>query len=219
MGEHLACFKAYDVRGRVPEDLNPDLAYRIGRAFADETGANSVVVGHDIRLSGPELSEALTKGLNEAGVDVTDIGLCGTEMVYFATAQYGFDGGVMITASHNPPGDNGMKMVRSESRPISQDTGLTNIEKRVHEGGFERTGNGKSSERDVYDDFIQHLLGFCDTGRLKPLKIVARAGNGAAGIAMRKLAQHLPLQITEMSFEPDGSFPIGVPNPILPESR
>ena len=219
MGEHLACFKAYDVRGRVPEDLNPEVAYKIGRAFADETGAKSVVVGHDIRLSGPELGEALTKGLNEAGVDVTDIGLCGTEMVYFATAHYGFDGGVMITASHNPPGDNGMKMVRSESRPISQDTGLTNIEKRVHEGRFERSGNGKSSEQDVYDDYIQHLLGFCDPALMKPLKIVCRAGNGGAGITMRKLAPHIPLQITEMSFEPDGSFPIGVPNPILPESR
>ena len=216
MGEHLACFKAYDVRGRVPEELNSEVAYKIGRAFADETEAKSVVVGHDIRLSGPELSEALTKGLNEAGVDVTDIGLVGTEMVYFATAHYGFDGGVMITASHNPPGDNGMKMVRSDSRPISQETGLTNIEKKVHEGRFKRSGEGK---RSTYDDFIQHLLGFCEPANMKPLKIVCRAGNGAAGLAMRKLVPHLPLQIAEMSFEPDGRFPNGVPNPILPESR
>ncbi|MCH7904258.1 MAG: phosphomannomutase [Armatimonadetes bacterium] len=219
MGEHLACFKAYDVRGRVPEDLDADLAYKIGRAFADETEAKRVVVGHDIRLSGPELSEALTKGLNDAGVDVTDIGLCGTEMVYFATAHYGFDGGIMITASHNPPGDNGMKMVRSESRPISGDTGLYSIERRAFESKWECEGSGTNREKDVYDDFVQHLLKFCDPATMRPLKVVAKAGNGGAGIAINKLAPFLPLEITEMQFEPDGSFPNGVPNPILADSR
>lgn len=219
MGAHYACFKAYDVRGCVPDDLNEDIAYRIGRAFADETKAKKVVVGHDIRLSGPALSAALTKGLNEAGVDVTDIGLVGTEMVYFSTAHYGFDGGVMITASHNPPQDNGMKMVRAESRPISSDTGLNAIEERAFAAQWERTGDGSSDEIDVYDDFIAHLLAFCDPERLKPLKILAKAGNGAAGIAMRKLAPFLPMTIEEMQFEPDGSFPNGVPNPILEENR
>ena len=219
MGSRYACFKAYDVRGRVPEELDPELAYRIGRAYADETGAKTVVVGHDIRLSGPELGAALTKGLNDAGVDVTDIGMVGTETVYFATAHYGFDGGVMITASHNPPQDNGMKMVQRESRPISSDTGLLAIEERAFAAKWERTGQGKSEQRDVYDDFVQHLLRYCDTTTIKPLKVLAKAGNGAAGIAMRKLAKHLPIQVDEMQFEPDGGFPNGVPNPILPENR
>ena len=219
MGAHFACFKAYDVRGRVPEELDPELAYRIGRAFADETGAKRVVVGHDIRLSGPALSEALTKGLNDAGADVTDIGLVGTETVYFATAHYGFDGGVMITASHNPPQDNGMKMVRSESRPISSDTGLNAIEERAFAAKWERNGAGGREAKDVYADFVQHLLAFCDPAKLKPLKVLAKAGNGAAGIAVRMLAKHLPVVFTEMQFEPDGRFPNGVPNPILPENR
>jgi phosphomannomutase len=219
MGSRYACFKAYDVRGRVPEELDPELAYRIGRAYADETGAKTVVVGHDIRLSGPELGAALTKGLNDAGVDVTDIGMVGTETVYFATAHYGFDGGVMITASHNPPQDNGMKMVQKESRPISSDTGLLAIEERAFAAKWERTGKGKSEQRDVYDDFVQHLLRYCDTTTIKPLRVLAKAGNGAAGIAMRKLAKHLPIQVDEMQFEPDGEFPNGVPNPILPENR
>jgi phosphomannomutase len=219
MGAHFACFKAYDVRGRVPEELDTGLAYRIGRAFADETGAGRVVVGHDIRLSGPSLSEALTKGLNDAGVDVTDIGLVGTEMVYFATAHHGFDGGVMITASHNPPHDNGMKMVRAQSRPISSDTGLGAIERRAFQQKWERSGSGGRGKLDVYDGFIGHLLGFIDEAKVKPLKVLAKAGNGAAGIAMRKLAGHLPIQVTEMQFEPDGNFPNGVPNPILEDNR
>jgi phosphomannomutase len=219
MGAHYSCFKAYDVRGCVPDDLNEDIAYRIGRAFADETGAKKVVVGHDIRLSGPALSEALTRGLNEAGVDVTDIGLVGTEMVYFATAHYNFDGGVMITASHNPPQDNGMKMVRAESRPISSDTGLNAIESRAFESRWERSGDGGFEKIDVYDDFIAHLLAFCDPAKLKPLRVLAKAGNGAAGIAMQKLAKHLPIEVEEMQFEADGKFPNGVPNPILEENR
>jgi phosphomannomutase len=219
MGQYFACFKAYDIRGQVPNDLNPELAYRVGRAFADETGSKSVCVGHDIRLSGPDLMEALTRGLADAGVDVIQLGLIGTEMVYFATAHYGYDGGVMITASHNPPQDNGMKMVRVESRPISSDTGLNEIERRAFEEKWEREGQGTVSERDVYDDFIQHLLTFDANHEIKPLKVLASPGNGAAGVAMEKLMPHIPLQVERMMFEPDGHFPNGVPNPILPESR
>src|SRR5258708_3620312 len=133
MGQYLASFKAYDVRGKVPSEINPEIAYDIGRAYADQTGATKVCIGYDIRLSGPDLYEALAKGLNDAGVDVVNLGMVGTEMVYFATAFYGYDGGVMITASHNPPEYNGMKMVRQESRPISGDTGLTDIERRAFE--------------------------------------------------------------------------------------
>lgn len=219
MGQYFACFKAYDIRGQVPNDLNPELAYRVGRAFADETGAKSVCVGHDIRLSGPDLMDALTRGLADAGVDVIQLGLIGTEMVYFATAHYGYEGGVMITASHNPPQDNGMKMVRTESRPISSDTGLNEIERRAHEQKWEREGQGQVSQRDVYDDFIQHLLTFDANHEIKPLNVLASPGNGAAGVAMEKLMPHIPLQVERMMFEPDGHFPNGVPNPILPESR
>ncbi len=147
------------------------------------------------------------------------LGLIGTEMVYFATAHYGYDGGVMITASHNPPQDNGMKMVRVESRPISSDTGLNEIERRAYEQKWEREGQGQVSQRDVYDDFIQHLLTFDANHEIKPLKVLASPGNGAAGVAMEKLMPHIPLQVERMMFEPDGHFPNGVPNPILPESR
>ncbi|HEY0868704.1 MAG TPA: phosphomannomutase CpsG [Fimbriimonas sp.] len=219
MGKYLPAFKAYDVRGIVPSELNPDLAYKIGRAYADEIQPRTVCIGYDIRLSGPELYEALARGLNDAGVDVVHLGMVGTEMVYFATAYYGYDGGVMITASHNPPEYNGLKMVRGESRPISGDSGLDEIERRTHEEKWERTGTGNRTDKDVYADFVQHLLRVVDPSTLKPIRILADAGNGAAGIALRALAPHLPLKITERLFEPDGSFPNGVPNPILEEQR
>ncbi len=219
MGKYLPAFKAYDVRGIVPGELNADLAYRIGRAYADAVGANTVCVGYDIRLSGPELCEALSKGLNDGGVDVIELGMVGTEMVYFATANYGYDGGVMITASHNPKDYNGLKMVRAESRPISGDTGLNDIEKRAFEQNWERTGSGNRIHKDVYADFVQHLLGIVDPQDLKPLKVLCDAGNGASGVALDVLLPHLPLEVTKRLFEPDGNFPNGVPNPILEEQR
>ena len=224
MGEYLACFKAYDVRGKVPGELNPEIAEAIGRAYAKETGAKTVCMGYDIRLSGPELAEALARGLNTGGCNVVDLGMIGTEMVYFATAFYNYDGGIMITASHNPPEYNGLKMVREESRPISSDTGLLAIEKTAHE--YLQSGHpepvdlpGSVSARNVYDDFVQHLLKVCPASVLKPFKVLASPGNGAAGLAMEALMPHLPLQVTKMMFEPDGTFPNGVPNPILEESR
>lgn len=219
MGQFLPCFKAYDVRGKVPAELNENVAYAIGRAYADETGAKRVCVGYDIRLSGPSLARALSQALNDAGVDVVDLGMVGTEMVYFATGHYGFDGGVMITASHNPPEYNGMKMVRAESRPISGDSGLLEIERRAFEKRWERSGKGSTTQLDAYPDFVRHLLKFGDPASMKPLRILASAGNGAAGVAMNALARHLPLRIEPHLFEPDGNFPNGVPNPILEESR
>jgi phosphomannomutase len=158
MGQYFPAFKAYDIRGVVPTELNPELAYRVGRAYADELNPKTVCVGYDIRLSGPELYDAFARGLNDAGVDVVHLGLVGTEMVYFATAFYGYDGGCMITASHNPPQYNGLKMVRQESRPVSSDTGLNQIEKRAYEQKWERTGSGSRRDQDVYDDFVKHLL-------------------------------------------------------------
>jgi phosphomannomutase len=218
MGRYFPAFKAYDVRGRYPEELNAELCRMIGRAYADETGARVVCLGRDIRLSGPELLDALAEGLMEAGVDVVDLGLVGTEMVYFAAAHYGWDGGIMITASHNPPEYNGLKMVRAESRPISIDSGLDEIERRAFEKAWERTGAGSRREHDAYADFIQHLIRVAGEG-LKPLKILANPGNGAAGPALELLATNVPLELEMMNAEPDGRFPNGVPNPILPESR
>lgn len=232
MGQYLACFKAYDVRGKVPSELNPRVAYAIGRAYAEALNPKTVCVGYDIRLSGPELYRALAAGLTDAGVNVVHLGMVGTEMVYFATAHYGYDGGVMITASHNPPEYNGLKMVRSESRPISGDTGLFDIEERTakllerfdaagntSEGAVPSEQRGKVTEQDVYGDFVKHLLNIVGPGELKPLRVLCDAGNGAAGVALRALLPHLPLNVTERLFEPDGHFPNGVPNPILEEAR
>jgi phosphomannomutase len=219
MGQLLPCFKAYDVRGKVPAELNPDIAYASGRAYADLIKPKTVCIGYDIRLSGPSLYQALARGLNEAGVDVINLGMVGTEMVYFATANYGYDGGIMITASHNPADYNGMKMVRAESRPISNDTGLLEIERRAYEKKWEQQGAGSIREHDVYIDFIKHLVKIVPPETLKPLKVMLDPGNGAAGVALKALMPHLPLQADYLRDEPDGSFPNGVPNPILPESR
>ena len=182
MGQYFPAFKAYDVRGIVPTEINPDLAYKVGRAYADEIKPKTVCIGYDIRLSGPELYDAMARGLNDAGVDVVHLGMVGTEMVYFATAFYGYSGGVMITASHNPPEYNGLKMVRGESRPISGDTGLFEIERRAFEQKWERSGTGSRRDQDVYDDFIKHLLQVVPSEGMKPLKVLLDVGNGAAGV-------------------------------------
>jgi len=219
VGKYLPSFKPYDVRGIVPTELNEAIAHDIGRAYADLTKAKCACIGYDIRLSGPSLYSALARGLNDAGVDVVHLGVVGTEMVYFATAFYGYDGGIMITASHNPPEYNGMKMVRQEARPISGDTGLIEMEQRAFEKKWERNGHGGISEKDCYNDFIAHLLRLVPAGDLKPLQVLANPGNGAAAIALDKLEPKLPLQLVKWNWQPDGHFPNGVPNPILEESR
>lgn len=219
MGTYLPAFKAYDVRGIVPTELNEDLAYKVARAYADEIKPETVCIGYDIRLSGPGLYQAMARGFNDAGVDVIHLGLVGTEMVYFATAYYGYSGGVMITASHNPPQYNGLKMVRAESRPISGDTGLIDIERRTFEGTWERSGTGKVVEQDVYDDFVKHLLSVVPATDVGALSVLLDPGNGAAGVALEKLLPCFDLKVTKRQFEPDGNFPNGVPNPILEESR
>lgn len=220
MGRFLPAFKAYDIRGIVPTEINPDLAYRVGRAMADQLPeAKKICIGYDIRLSGPDLYKSLAQGLNDAGVDVVHLGMIGTEMVYFATAFYGYDGGIMITASHNPPEYNGMKCVRAESRPISSDTGLDEIERRAHDQKWERHGSGSVEDLDCYHDFVQHLLAVVQPGELKPLKVLLDAGNGAAGLALEDLLPELPLRATPRLFDPDGTFPNGVPNPILESAR
>ncbi len=220
MGKTLTCFKAYDLRGRVPDELNKDLARQIGRAYVAAIKAESVVVGHDIRLSSPGLAAALTEGLRGAGAEVLDIGLCGTELVYFATSHLRAGGGIMVTASHNPSDYNGMKFVRDGSRPISGDSGLHEIRDRVASARIEAPGDqGELRPVDVYPAYVDHLLQYVDGPALKPLKIVVNAGNGGAGMVIDRLAAHLPFEFLRVHHEPDGSFPHGVPNPLLPENR
>lgn len=213
-------FGAYDIRGIYPEDVNEELAYRIGRSFPGLFAAKKVAVGHDIRLSGPSIRDALVKGLTESGCDVVDIGECGTEMIYFTTAHLKLDGGIMITASHNPKEYNGMKFVRKESRPISSDTGLKELEKAVMEGEFTETAaTGKVEKIDILEDYVEHILSYVDVKKLKPFKVVANTGNGAAGPIINALEKHLPFDIVKVNNIPDGNFPNGVPNPILQENR
>lgn len=215
-------FKAYDIRGKFPEEVNEELAYRIGRSYVDLFHAKKVAVGHDIRLSGKDIRNALVLGLTEAGCDVVDIGMCGTEMIYFATAHLKLDGGIMITASHNPKDYNGMKLVREEARPISADTGLKDIENLALAGNFQSTEGvafGKISYVDIMDEYIDHLLTYVNLKALKPLKVVVNAGNGAAGPVLDRLEKVLPFEFIKLYNEPDGNFPNGVPNPILFENR
>ncbi|MBD3655768.1 phosphomannomutase [Marinobacter sp.] len=215
----LSCFKAYDLRGRVPEQLNPELAEKIGRAYVDVTGARKVIVGYDIRLSSPEIAEALSAGLMAAGADVFDIGLCGTEQVYFATSHYGMDGGIMVTASHNPKDHNGMKMVGPESRPISSDNGLNDIRDRVLQPFTDAPLRGRRESLAVAAAYVDHLLGYVDVATLKPMKIVVNAGNGGAGLVIDDLEPLLPFSFIKVHHQPDGTFPNGVPNPILKENQ
>lgn len=216
----LKCFKAYDIRGRIPDELNVDVAYRIGRAVAQTLGARHVVVGRDVRLDSPSLASALMKGLNEGGAGVVNIGLCGTEEVYFQTAHRGVDGGIMVTASHNPMDYNGMKLVRVGARPISGDTGLRDIEALTEAGAFPPAGEpGDRQSDDDKSAYIAHLLSYVDRSSLRPLKIVVNAGNGGAGLVIDQLAPHLPFEFIRIHHEPDGRFPNGIPNPLLPENR
>ncbi len=216
----LTCFKAYDIRGRVPDELNEDIAYRIGRAYADFLGAKRVVVGRDIRLTSESMAQAVIRGLNDAGADVFDIGLCGTEEVYFATFHGGFDGGIAVTASHNPKDYNGMKFVREGSKPISGDTGLKEIQRLAEQGEFKTSERkGTVQALDSRPAYIQHLLSYIDVSGLKPLKIVVNAGNGGAGAVVDALEPHLPFTFIKVHHQPDGHFPNGVPNPLLEENR
>lgn len=216
----IECFKAYDLRGRVPEELNEEVAYRVGRAFVDFLSAKSVVVGHDIRLTSASLSDALVRGLTEAGADVIHIGQCGTEEVYFATFELGVDGGICVTASHNPMDYNGMKLVQRGSRPISNDSGLLDIRAIAEVGIFKASlTTGSVQRRDMRAEYVKHLLSYVDVKQIKPLKVVVNPGNGGAGAVVEALEPFLPLQFVKQHFEPDGRFPNGIPNPILVENQ
>ena len=217
----IACFKAYDLRGRIPSELNDDVAYRVARGYAEFLRPKRIVVGRDIRLSSSGLADAVCRGLMDSGVDVDDIGICGTEGVYFATFNdVGVDGGIMITASHNPPDYNGMKFVREQSKPISGDNGLREIRALAEAGEFAMPAKkGVRHSIDTSDAYVKHLLSYVDVKKLEPLKIVVNAGNGGAGLIIDKLEPHLPFEFIKVHHEPDGTFPNGIPNPMLEANR
>jgi len=213
-------FKSYDVRGLCPSEFDADLAHGIGRAFVLETGAKSVVVGRDMRASGTELFEAFARGATELGCDVTDIGLVSTDALYFAVGAYGFDGGVMITASHNPATYNGMKFTREAAQAISLETGLRAMKSRIERGdlGEPVSTPGNIGRRDVLDAFAAHCLTFVDAARIRPFKIAIDAGNGMAGLTVPHVFSHLPCEVTPLYFELDGTFPNHPASPLEPEN-
>ena len=220
MSDKIKCFKAYDIRGKVPGELNEELAYNIGQAYAAHFKPRKIAIGHDIRLSGPALSKALAKGFMDAGVNVVDLGLCGTEEIYFAAFHLDVDGGIIVTASHNPADYNGMKFVRKGAVPVSGDSGLAEIEQLAARGHrLQAAVPGTCQQLDNAADYISHLLSYVDGASLQPLKLVVNAGNGGAGPIIDLLEQHLPFHFVKILHEPDGSFPNGVPNPLLLENR
>ncbi|WJV63228.1 phosphomannomutase CpsG [Pectobacteriaceae bacterium C52] len=221
----LACFKAYDIRGRLGDELNVDLAYRIGRAFGQYMQAKKVAIGGDIRLSSEELKSALSEGLRDAGADVIDLGITGTEEIYFAAFHLDVDGAIEVTASHNPMDYNGMKLVGRGAKPISGDTGLNDIRDLVELGKFctvnQRGGYTKLS---LVDEYVDHLMSYIDVKKIKPLRLVVNSGNGAAGHVVDAIEvilqkQQIPVEFIKIHHEPDGNFPNGIPNPLLPENR
>ncbi len=216
----ISCFKAYDLRGRIPNELNEDVAYRVARGVAQFLSPKRIVVGRDIRLSSAALTDAVCRGLTDSGVDVFDIGVCGTEGVYFATFDGGYDGGIMITASHNPADYNGMKFVREQSKPISGDNGLKEIREFAERAEFPVPSRSGVRQRiDTMGAYVAHLLSYVDLETLKPLKIVVNAGNGGAGLIIDQLEAHLPFTFIKVHHEPDGTFPNGIPNPMLEDNR
>ena len=221
----LSCFKAYDIRGKLGEELNDEIAYRIGRAYAQHLNAQRVVVGGDIRLTSESLKQSLAKGLMDAGCDVIDIGMTGTEEIYFAAFHLDVDGGIEVTASHNPVDYNGMKFVGRGAKPISGDSGLYEIQKLAESQEFaEPTNQGSLKQISILDDYVDHLLGYINPAGLKSLKLVVNAGNGAAGhvidaIEARFEKNAIPIEFVKINHEPDGNFPNGIPNPLLPENR
>lgn len=221
----LSCFKAYDIRGKLGDELNEEIAYRIGRAYGAFLQPRRVAVGGDIRLSSEALKTALAQGLMESGVDVVDLGMTGTEEVYFAAFHLNVDGGIQVTASHNPADYNGMKLVRGGARPISGDTGLKDIQRMAEENSFPPgTRLGSLTRESILERYVDHLLGYVKLAGFRPLKLVVNAGNGAAGqvidaLERRMVAARAPITFIKIHHEPDGTFPNGIPNPLLPENR
>jgi phosphomannomutase len=213
-------FKAYDIRGVYPAELDEAGAYAIGRAYVEQFEPASVAVGHDMRLSSPAMAEAVREGAAEAGAEVLDLGLVGTEMVYFAVGDLGLDGGIAVTASHNPKQYTGMKIVRAGAMPVGGDSGLGEIRERALRAEWRTAARGSIRPEDVWPRFVERVLSFVDVEALRPLRIVADAANGMAGTMLPPLLERLPmLDVVRCYFEPDGSFPNHEPNPLLPENR
>ena len=215
-------FKAYDVRGIVPDELTPEIAYEIGRALVATLQPDTVVVGRDMRVSSPALAAALIDGIRDAGADAVDVGMVSTDALYFAIGRYGYPAGVMVTASHNPPEYNGFKIAREEARALSLTEGLDDIRDLVVSGNLppivSAAARGDLQERDVLDDYAAHMLGLIDAAKIKPLRIAIDAGNGMAGVTVPRVFQHLPVEVIPLYFEPDGTFPNHPANPIEPEN-
>ena len=224
---NLTCFKAYDIRGRLGHDLDAEIAYRIGRAFAIALKAKTVVLGRDVRASSEQLAQSVTRGLIDEGCDVLDLGLSGTEEMYFATTHFGTDAGICVTASHNPMDYNGMKMVRAGSAPLDAATGLSDIKALADANDFE-AANTTGQVRNIADEaraaYVARIVSFADIPALKPLKILVNAGHGTAGPTFDAIAARLkdagaPLEFERIFHAPDGTFPQGIPNPLLPENQ
>jgi phosphomannomutase len=216
-----AMFKTYDIRGTVPEPLNPEVAYKIGRALVLVLGVDQVAVGRDMRVSGPELAAALIDGIRDQGASVDNLGLVSTDALYFAVGKYGYPAGVMITASHNPKNYNGFKICREQARAVSFDEGIGQIRDLVLANHFPEPKNGKRGdlhERNVLDAYIDHALGLIDVSAVKPLKVAVDAGNGMAGEVIPRVFKRLPCELVPMYFELDGTFPHHLANPLLPEN-
>lgn len=228
MATNLKCFKAYDIRGKLGDELNEDIAYRIGRAYGEYLKPKDMVLGGDVRLTSESLKLALARGLQDAGTNVLDIGLAGTEEIYFATSYLQVDGGIEVTASHNPIDYNGMKLVREQSKPISGDTGLKDIQRLAEKNEFTEVDlktRGSYRKVSTINEYTEKLLSFVNPENFnKPLKLAINSGNGAAGHVIDALEERfkrlqLPIEIIKIHHEPDGSFPHGIPNPLLPECR
>ncbi|MFW1691367.1 phosphomannomutase CpsG [Acinetobacter ursingii] len=221
----LTCFKAYDIRGKLDTELNEDIAYKIGRAYGQIYQPKTIVIGCDIRLSSEGLKQATIRGLNDAGVNVLDLGMTGTEEVYFAAFHLDVQGGIEVTASHNPMDYNGMKLVRENARPISADTGLKEIQALAESQQFNDVEHkGTTSHYNILPEFVDHLMGYIDPAKIKPLKLVVNAGNGAAGHVIDTIEEkfkslNVPVEFIKIHHEADGTFPNGIPNPLLFENR
>ncbi|MBF7688794.1 phosphohexomutase domain-containing protein [Acinetobacter rathckeae] len=221
----LTCFKAYDIRGKLETELNEEIAYKVGRAYGQIYKPKQIVVGCDVRLSSESLKQATINGLNDAGVNVLDLGMTGTEEVYFGAFHLDVQGGIEVTASHNPMDYNGMKLVRENARPISADTGLKEIQALAESNTFEDVATkGVTTTYNILPEFVEHLLTYIQPEKIRPLKLVVNAGNGAAGHVIDALeaqfeAKNIPIEFVKIHHEADGSFPNGIPNPILVENR
>ena len=216
----ISSFKAYDIRGKLPHEINSEIAYRVGNATAKYLSAKKMVLGRDIRASSNELSESMALGLMDAGVDVIDIGECGTENVYYATGELKSCGGIMVTASHNPSDYNGFKIVGDNAKPISSETGLVDIRKLAESDQrliSEKKGN--LEYRDLNQSYVKKIISFIDSGSLDKLKVVMNPGNGGAGVYAELISKNMPIEVIKLNFDPDSSFPNGIPNPMIEENR